>query len=551
MNVSKQLLFACALLSASSLTFSSCGDDNDWADVDGAAPGMTLDVEATHVEPGTNITIKGKVTDADGIATISLSCPELYLEKTIDIIAIYGEPLTEYDLDYTFQTTRHAEGENFVVTITVTDVGGRSETKTFGANLDADSTPPYFTAKPGETSTVLIKNETKIKINVGVADNRVVDYIKIDLKKVDNGAETAVQGFPITVEGGEKTLSYNNAVAVPNENAVYKLYIEAADREGNEAAHVIAAESEITVTELPNFDAIYLCDVQSAEALNSDMFGVPMAMDHVGDYKYRVRYYNAKAGTEICFLGQQSDFYPICFAPSKDNANELGNDPDEVDKIKLTKAETYYEFFVDTKNGTWTMTDYPVSEAINPVMYLNYGGNDLNTWWETKNINDIWWQEFYFGPADGPSNVTRMEQDSKNPNIYYCYGMEFKAGDETNFMIHNWHHDGWWNFTTWRSDKKDDPSKFVYYGNYHPDLTSVGHYKSNDNYFKWKYEDMDPDEYAYQYPNAGPFDLSKWGDENYRKNFIGDNWVKAPVKTSGKYTFVIDLHAERGWMIPE
>lgn len=543
MNASRHLMFASALLSALSLTMTSC-DDNDWADVDGAAPGMNLDIEAVHVEPGMDITIKGKITDADGISTISLSCPELYLNKTIDIIAIYGEPLKEYDLDYTFQTSRHTEGENFIVKLTVTDVGGRTETKEFGANLDADFTEPYFNAKPGEQITVLIKNETRIKLNVDISDNRVVDYMELNIMKVDNGTETQVDGFPVRIDGGEKRLTYQAAVTVPNEPATYKAYITAADRAVQEPAHIITSESTISVMELPNFDAIYLADVASAAELNSDLFGVPIAMDHVGDYKYRVRYYNEKAGTEVCFLGQKTDFGPICFAPSKENANELGDDPDEVNKIKLDKAQTYYEFYVDTWNRSFTMRDYPVSEAINPVMHMHYGRDELNTWWDFS-VPDPWWQEFYFDPGDGPGNIMHMEQDNKNPNIFYCYNMDLKAGEDTNFMIHNWHSHGWWNFVTWRSESKVEPSKFVYYGNVHPDCDK---FTGNADYFEWKYGSMDPEEYSYRYPNAGAFDINKWGDENYRKNFIGDNWVKTPVTTTGKYTFKIDLHTERGWM---
>ncbi|MCM1448758.1 MAG: hypothetical protein NC082_00290 [Clostridiales bacterium] len=515
--------------------------------VDVEAPTLDLQVDGVHVEPGMDITIKGKVTDSDGISKIRMVCHDLYLDKTIDIISIYNGPLKEYDLDYTLQTARHFEGENFVVTVTVTDVTGRTVSKDFGANLDADFTAPNFATKPGEEITVLIKKETAIKLNVDVTDNRVVDYIEVDLKKVDGGTETSINGFPKRIDGGEKRLAWSEAVSVPAEAATYKAYIKAADRAVQEEAHVITSESVINVMELPNFDAIYLADVNSAEQLNSDLFGVPIAMDHVGDYKYRVKYYNEKAGTEICFLGQKTDFGPICFAPSKENASELGDDPDEVNKIKLDKAETYYEFFVDTWNRTYTVRDYPVSQAINPVSHLRYGQDDLNTWWD-HSVPDPWWQEFYFGPATGPGDVMRMEQDPKNPNIFYCYNMDYKAGDKTNFMLHNWHSHGWWNFAAWRADNSSDPSKFVYYGNFFPDATYCGHYESNMDYFQARYVEMDPNEYAYMYPNAGTFDINRWGDEGYRKNFIGDNWVKVQVGATGKYTFKVDLHAERGWM---
>lgn len=544
MNMRRNLLLAGMLLCSTGVMLTSC-DNDDFKDVDGKSPEINLEADVFHIEPGMNFNIKGTITDADGIKAITLTCPELYLNKTIDILAIYGEPKTSYDLDYTFQSERHGDGENFTVTVAVTDMGDRVTEALVSANIDADYTAPYFSAKPGDEITVLIKKETKIKINLEIGDNRVVDYATINLVKVVNGKEQPVEGFPLRIEGGEKTLVYKNAIPVPNEPATYKAYIMACDREVQDPPHVIETTSTIKVMELPNFDEIYLADVATAAELNSDMFGVPMVMDHIGDYKYRVIYYNEKAGTEVCFLGQKTDFGPICFAPSKDNPAELGDDPDDVNKIKLDKAGMYYEFTVDTYNRTMSTRTYSPAEAIDPVMHLHYGQDDLNTWWETNNLGDIWWQEFYFGPGDGPRNITHMEQDLKNPHIYHCYDMAFAGGDETNFMIHNWHHDGWWNFVTWRSESKVEPSKFVFYGNYHPETP---HYESNMDYFKWKYIDIDPAEYAYMYPKAGAFDISKWSDENYRKNFIGDNWVKTPVTKSGKYTFTIDLHAERGWM---
>ncbi len=33
-----------------------------------------------------------------------------------------------------------------------------------------------------------------------------------------------------------------------------------------------------------------------------------------------------------------------------------------------------------------------------------------------------------------------------------------------NFVIHNWHSDGWWNYCTWRVDNSAEPEIFGYYG---------------------------------------------------------------------------------------
>lgn len=551
MKVSKHLMFACLLSVGFAGVTSSCDDDNDWKDVDGAAPVMTLDFDATHVEPGMDISITGKIADADGIAAIKLECPELYLDKTIDIIAIYGSPLKEYDLDYKVQTSRVAtKGENFVVDLSVTDVGGRTTTKSFGANLDADFTAPYFNAVPGEEITVLIKNDTKIKLNVEIADNRVVDYLEIKLVKVNGTTETTVDGYPIRIEGGKKRLSYNEAIPVPGQAATYKVYITGADREVNEPAHIITSESKINVMELPNFDAIYLCDVDEASQLNSDVFGVPVAMDHVGDYKYRVRYYNAEAGTSVCFLGQKTDFGPICFAPSIENPAELGDDPDEVKRITLDEAGVYYEFFVDTWNRTFTKKTYSPDEAISPVQYLLYHQDYLWTWSDNWEGSD-WMQRYYFGPATGPGDVADMEQDSKNPHLFTLEWKldkdTYKDGDDLKFIIHNWHSHGWWNYTSWRVDNSADPSKCEYYGLWIPDNKR---FTGNANYFAWKYNNLDPAEFRYMYPNAQqPVTDNVWSSEDNRKAYVPDNWVRAPHPGAGTYKVVFDTHAERIRMV--
>lgn len=551
MNFSKHFMFA-SLLSVTMLpALSSCNDDDKWGDVDGAAPVMDLSVDEVHVEPGMDITITGKIADADGIASIHLECAELYLDKTIDIISLYGEPLKEYDLDYSVQTSRLAsKGENFTVEVSVTDVGGRTVTKAFGANLDADFTAPYFNAVPGEEITVLIKNETKIKLNVEVADNRIVDYLEIKLVKLNGNTETVVDGYPLHIDGTKKRLSYNDAIVVPSQPATYKVYISAADRSVNEPAHVITSESRINVMELPNFDAIYLCDVDDASELNSDVFGVPVAMDHVGDYKYRVRYYNAEAGTTVCFLGQKTDFGPICFAPSKENPEELGDDPDEVKRITLDEGGVYYEFFVDTWNRTFTKKTYSPDDAISPVQYLLYGQDYLWTWSDNWEGGD-WMQRFYFGPATGPGEVAEMEQDSKNPHYFT---MEWKLDKDTyndngdlKFIIHNWHSHGWWNYTSWRADNSSDPSKCEYYGLWIPDNKR---FTGNANYFNWKYNNLDAAEFAYRYPKAQqPVTENNWSSEDSRKNYVPDNWIRVPHPGAGTYKVIFDTHAERIRMV--
>lgn len=530
--------FLMSLFAVSSLGLASCSDDDKWPVSDGADPDFKISSEHVMTVAGRTVKFAGKITDADGIASINLSCPELLLQKTINIIDIYGEPLKEYDLDYDFKIQPDVQGESFNVVVSIIDVAGKKTERTVLVTLDGDFTAPVFTAAPDREMTVLIKANTVFKLNFTVEDNVALDYVTVDVK--------GVAGYPVRIEAnGQKKIEYANSLSLPSSAAQYELKIEAYDKaaqDGEVRSTVI--ESVLNVSELPDFDVLYLADVETAAELNSDVFGVPMAMDHVAPYKYRVRYYNEKAGTKICFIPQKTDFGPICFGPDNENPNTLGDDPESVGRITLDKAGVYYLIEVNTYDRTVKLDTYAVADAINPVMHLRYGQDDLWTWSDNWNQDDPWMQEWYFGPASGPDNVmVRMEQDPANPNIFIVPDWKLEAGGQR-FILHNWHSHGWWNYTTWRVDNGSDPSKCVYYGIIWPDNVK---FKSNKDYFDWKYtQSMTPEEFNFMFPGAGgSFNETSWGTEDYRKNFIGDNWIDVQIPADGSYKIVFDAHAER------
>lgn len=509
----------------------SCDDNDQWKDVDGSAPKLDLTAEHLRIEAGQTIHIAGQITDADGISSIKLVCHPLNLNKTIDIIDIYGEPLTTYDLDYKFLVQETETAESFEIEVTVTDIGGRQDTGTVLVTLDADYTPPIFTASPDKDITVLIKEQTLFNLKFTIEDNRGVDYVTVDLP--------GVEGFPMRIEaGGEKKFEFAQKLPLPSKTAVLQCTLTAYDKPAqNDEVRSASISSRVTVSQLPDFEKVYLADVENAEDLNSDIFGVPILVDHIASYTYRARYYNEKAGTKICFIPQKTDFSPICFGPDPENTSVLGDDPETVGRITLNEAGVYYLIDFNTKTGEYSTSTYSIDEAIDPVMHLHYGSDDLNTWWETNpdNMDGIWWQEFYFGPASDPKNVIKMTQDSQNPHIYILEDWRLTAGQELEFMIHNWHHDGWWNFASWRCNQSSEPEKWEFYGNYHPDTP---HYQNNKDYFDWKYGDV-PD-----------FDLESWGSEDYRKQFVPDIKCSMTVAKGGSYKLIFDAHTERAKLVP-
>lgn len=517
-----------ALIGLSATALWSCSDDSGWNDVDGAAPEIIVTSDHIMTQGGREIRFAGTVSDRDGIAAITLHCPELQLEKKIDILAIYGEPLTSYELDYAFNISENERGDDFNVEVTVTDIGGRSVSKTILVTMDGDFTPPVFLISPDKEVMVLIKPKTSYNLRFTVQDNRVIDYIEVDM--------AGVPGFPLRIEGNERSLiEYSNKLELPAEKGHYDVTITAYDKPAqNGEVRSVTVNSSVTVDETPDFERLWLCDVNSPAELNNDVFGVPMLVDHVGPYQYSARYYNQKAGTKICFLAQKTDFSPICYGPDPQYDGLLGDDPDTTGRITLDEAGVYYKIDFNIKTGVYTLSTYSIAEAVDPVMHMHFGQDDLNTWDDWSNPDGIWWQSWYFGPAEGPSNVLSMRRDETNPHIYILDEWKLDAG-AMHFILHNWHHDGWWNYTTWRVDNSADPEKFMYYGKYFNDNT---HFGSNADYFE------------YRYGNNPDFNLSSWSDEGYRKAFVPDNWCEATVAKAGTYKLIFDAHLERARLVP-
>lgn len=485
-------LFLCLSIS---LMFVGCSSDDDkYPEVDGQIPSLELKVEHIQTAAGRQFVIEGAVTDKDGISLIKLECPELNLDKTINIIEIYGKPLDVYDLNYKFNIQRDEKGDNFVIKVTVVDVGGRVVTKDLLVTMDGDFENPVFTLSPDKNITVLMKEETKFNLSFSISDDRALDYIIIEIPGIEG-----LENVRIDVNG-QKTYDYSEKIVLPNEVKDYDVKITAVDKVGNETV----SNSILSVSEMPDFEKMYLADVATVKELNSDVFGVPMRIERIGEYQYKANYYNQKAGTEILFIPQKSDFSPICFGLDPEDNTTLSDDPEVSKPFILDKANIYYEFTIDILKGTYEIKTYPISEAANPIPH-EYGSTSLDTWAD----GGSWLQEFYFGyMTSGPTDVMRFTQDKVNPNLFYLEDPLFlEAGTEMNFVIHNWHSNGWWNYCTWRVDNSAAPEIFGYYGEFTNPL---------------------------------------WTKPNY----IGDNWAKPIVNITGDYVLSFDAHLERAKLVP-
>ena len=509
------------------------------------------------------------------IATIDLVCPTLHLNKTIDLISIYGEPQTTYSLDYSHPIREEITQPSHTITVTVTDVGGRTVSKNILVTMDADFAAPVFSVVPGEELTVLIKDPTLLKVKFGIDDNKALSEIHMILmegeaerygESTGDGEETepvidttdmtdeeiaamvsgqleawknhyaanqAIETIDLGADELTNSYNYDNAFPIPDEEAAYTLAIFAADAMG----HVITHHTQFNVQELPDFEQMYLADVEDARDLNSDVFGVPVLIDHIDAYTYEARYYNATAGTKICFLPQNTDFTPICFAPAKDDPNTLGDDIDSVDKFVLDQAGVYYHFTFNTLTREYSYETYSLADAHDPVETMTPGANHLNMWqaWG-DDIGNADWRTWTIGVETWINDmVAPLQRDKNNPHLWRTEPFKLEAG-QFSFIVGNFHDNGWWGYTEWRADNETNIQKCKYLGRWFDDNPQ---FKGNDAFFNQKYG-MVPG-----------FTKDKWNNQSgYKNNFVQDTWFKPNVRRTGNYIFEVDMHTEDCRLVP-
>lgn len=476
----------------------SCSSDDGYSAVDNQAPTITLASDHVQTEAGRAFTIEGIIKDADGIKSINLRNEGMLLDKTINLLELYSELQKEYNLSYTYQrqyTTDWTDASSFPVLITVEDVVGNKQTATVTVTGDGDYTNPIFTVAPSSEVTVLVGPKPKYKLNCSVTDNKVLKSIHIvsSALNIDETVET----------GNVSSYSLTKDYVMPGGIiSSYPMTITVTDLRGNETS----VSTTISVSEMPDFDKMYLADVENASELSSDVYGVPMLIDHTGEFEYTARYYNQKAGTKVRFIPQMTDFEPICFGPDSENSSLFANDPSSSQGIVLDKI-SYYEIRFNTKTGVYSVDTYTPA----PIT-VKLSGNDY-TYPLTLNGTTTW--DFDDGSGDQPAQICLagsnlpdgagnwttnqnagayiLQQDATNPYLLYREGT-YEEGKQIEFTISATHWWGWWPEPFWR------------------------------------------------------FDGSEFNEKNTLNG--GDNMKKATVPATGKYRFEFDYHLLRSRLFP-
>lgn len=434
----------------------SCSDDDGYSAVDNQAPIISLLSDHIQTEAGRAFTIEGVIKDADGIKSINLKNEGMQLDKTIDLLELYDQLQNEYELKYTYQrnyTTDWTDDSAFPVTITVEDVVGNKQTATCTVTADGDFTNPVFAVAPSSEVTVLVGPRPKFKLNCSVTDNKVLKSVHVvsEVLGIDETVETGnVSSFDLTKE-------YIMPAGLVN---TYPMTITVADKMGNETS----TSTTISVSEMPDFEKMYLADVETAAELSSDVFGVPMLIDHTGEYEYTAHYYNQKAGTKVRFIPQMTDFEPICFGPDADNKSVFSNDPSVSQGIVLNEV-SYYEIKFNTVTGAYSVKTYvpaPVTVTLHGKKYtypLTLNGTTNFDFGDDSGAQPAQLCLAGSNLPDGTPGWTTnqnsgayiLNQDAKNPYLMYREGV-YEQGKKIEFTISATHWWGWWPEPFWRFD---------------------------------------------------------------------------------------------------
>lgn len=286
-------------LFAATLTTGCSSDDNDYKDVDGQNP--TLELTSDHVRTlnGYEFKIAGKVADKDGIRSIRLQSSALYLDKTIDLVTLYPEPLYEYDLNYGFTIPEETEGDEFIVKVTVTDLGGRAIENEIRITMDGDYTEPTITPSTNLTSdhiNIALSEDNPMTFRFTAKDNRGLAYLELVIPVLNISERVDLEGEGITDAVFEKEITFP-----VDETGAYIMTIRAVDTFDN----MTEKEYTMLISKSKDYERMYLVDFEGTDnrlLTDADVWGIPMPIEHVGSYEYKARYYSAAENTPVRFI---------------------------------------------------------------------------------------------------------------------------------------------------------------------------------------------------------------------------------------------------------
>lgn len=413
-----------------------------------SGPTLKLSSSILHWVPNKTLTVQGNASATDvGLKSIRIQMNDWYLDKTI---TFNDSIVKSYDLNYKFLVPSDASlSKSYVVTVTATDRAGKTAVSTINVAMDGDFDVPVFKTVPDAALTLVVAPTTEtFRASFKLSDNKALGYILIKSGDPLNISDS------IPLKGTSATVQKD--YTIPNSLSSYTFTYTLADSAGNQ----ISQSTVLTVSEMPDFDKMYLADVKTSEELNSDLFGVPMRIDHTGAYTYQADYYSAAPNTEVRFIPQKTDFQPNCFGldPTK---TTIIDDPNALPIVLPEKG--YYKINFNTKTGTYSYSKYTPTEPTPNSLTYDLGGTP------TPVQIGLIGKGFADHPDQSwsPSTAILLTQDADNP---YIYRVNVTLSGNVQFIIGPQHPWNWWPDPFWRFDSKSNPEICIKGGGDNVDL---------------------------------------------------------------------------------
>ncbi len=429
------------------LTIVSCDDDEKkWTAT--SDPVLMLSSENIHSEPGRTFAIEGVLEDEVGLKSVELNIDEWYLDKAIELYK--GDDVVyDYALDYSFKIPEDAQDKEYVITVTVTNLGGLSTTKTLNVYMDGDFNDPTISVEsPVDGLTIEPSEEILLDLDCNISDDRQLGYLVVEEENLNLYDSISFKGKGLDI------YEYARTVTLPAEVQEYTFNFTVADSAG------LVVNSRRTVDASFVYKKMYLADVNTDEELVSDLFGVPMLITTTGSNLFEAEYYSTQPNTEVRFIPQASSFAPHCFGIDPSDSEKL---IDSKDALPIIIPEVgYYKISIDINNLTYNFEkftpDYWYFES--KTEFPNDDDYISSSWVGELGIVGKGFPEY---PDQSWSTANPITLDRDPDNLYrFTKTLDMEGNVEMIFQPqHPW---GWWPEPYWRFDRAFDPETTVLKG---------------------------------------------------------------------------------------
>lgn len=452
----KQIFKALPVLLLSVALF-SCSDEAESTTQDGGSSSdssISFNPSSISAEPGDAITVAATITDADGLASVTVACSDFSIDETITI----SDAATSYSLSYPITVPSDIfETQISTISVTAIDVDGNKISGSLLVNISipivSDSINPELSSLPASGTTYDVSNDNTITHTVSftATDDTGLMKVYVAIDELNYSKTEALSG--------QTSYDFSETLTIPDASMVYTVEITVTDYSGNTDFYTY----DFTVRYNPDFSSIYVMEGKDVSTLTSDIIGIPMMFERVSERLYEARYYSKTANTEIYFLNTKESADEYFYGVDPSDSSKIIDDYDTALPFTLPLANTYYKVTLDVLNMSYTMESYDPNDTDTPVDY----SSQIHKW-EDTNSTMIDLEPALIGSGIGltdfnPKYPYYLSQDQDNKFLLYTE-MELSetTGDaDVRFSIFPYHDNGWWKEPNWKWNSASNPEYMV------------------------------------------------------------------------------------------